>query len=115
MKSKASIGRNNRKRGQDGEREVVALIRENFGIAHKGRNLGQERDGGEDVDLGPWKIQVKRKKRIALLYECLAKADVLAMRADGKDWLIAMPWQLFVKLAREEVAYHSHATERGVT
>jgi hypothetical protein len=102
--SAAARGRNNRRRGQDGEREVVALIRQDFGIEHQGRNLGQERDGGEDVNLGQWKIQVKRRRRVALLYECLASADLVALRADGKDWLIAMPWQLFVKLAREETA-----------
>lgn len=96
-------GRRNRQRGQEGEREVVALIREDFGIAHKGRNLGQERDGGEDIDLGPWKVQVKRRKRIAGLYEWLENADLATIRADGKGWLVVMPWPLFAKLAREEV------------
>lgn len=97
-------GKNNRRRGQDGEREVVALIRADFGMEHKGRNLGQERDGGEDVRLGPWDVQVKRRKKIAMLYECLEAADIVALRADGKGWLVAMPWELFVKLAREEIA-----------
>lgn len=97
-------GRRNRQRGQEGEREVVALIREDFGIAHKGRNLGQERDGGEDIDLGAWKVQVKRRKRIAGLYEWLGNADLATIRADGKGWLVVMPWPLFAKLAREEVA-----------
>lgn len=104
MADSSRIGRNNRRRGQDGEREVVALIRADFGIEHRGRNLGQERDGGEDVNLGPWKVQVKRRRRISLLYECLQSADLIALRADGERWLVAMPWELFVKLAREEIA-----------
>lgn len=97
-------GANNRRRGQSGEREVVALIRDHFGIEHKGRNLGQERDGGSDIDLGSWKIEVKRRKKIANFYEWLENADLVAARADGKDWIIVMPWHLFVKLAREEIS-----------
>lgn len=97
-------GRNNRIRGQAGERELVGMIRDDFGIAHKGRNLGQERDGGTDVKLGPWAIEVKRRKKVANLYEWLLEADIAALRADGKGWLVVMPWALFVKLAREEVA-----------
>ena len=97
-------GANNRRRGQSGEREVVALIRDNFGIEHKGRNLGQERDGGSDIDLGPWKVEVKRRKKIANFYEWLENSDLVAARADGKEWLVVMPWPLFVKLAREEIA-----------
>lgn len=97
-------GKNNRRRGQDGEREIVALIREDFGISHKGRNLDQVRDGGSDVSLGPWMIEVKRRKKLAGLYEWTAEADLAAVRADGKGWLVVMPWELFAKLAREEVA-----------
>ena len=97
-------GRNNRRRGQDGEREIVALVREHFGIALEGRRLGQERDGGHDVDIGPLKAQVKRRKRVAGLYEWLEGADLATIRADGKDWLVVMPWPLFAKLAREEIS-----------
>jgi hypothetical protein len=97
-------GKNNRRRGQDGERELITMIRDDFGIAHKGRNLGQERDGGDDIALGPWDVQVKRRKRLAGLYEWLETAHLAAVRADGKGWLVVMPWPLFVKLAREEIA-----------
>jgi hypothetical protein len=86
-----------------GEREIVALIREGFGIEHKGRNLGQERDGGTDVKLGPWKLEVKRRKRVANLYEWLQEADMVCVRGDGKGWLVVMPWALFERLGREEV------------
>ena len=96
-------GRRNRQRGQEGEREVVQLIRDDFGIPHKGRNLDQARDGGADVPLGPWQIEVKRRRKIANLYEWLDEADLAAIRADGKGWLVVMPWALFAKLAREEV------------
>lgn len=104
MTDNAKRGKRNRQRGQSGEREIVALIRDHFGIDHKGRNLGQERDGGADVALGPWQIEVKRRKKVANLYEWLQDADIAALRADGKGWLVVMPWDLFAKLAREEVA-----------
>lgn len=96
-------GRRNRQRGQETERELVGLIREHFGVEHKGRNLGQERDSGPDVPLpGIGQIQVKRK-RSSPLYGWLKDADLLAIRADGQGFLIVLPWTLFVRLAREEV------------
>lgn len=96
-------GKNNRRRGQSGEREVVNLIREDFGTDHKGRNLGQERDGGSDIKLGRYSLEVKRRKRLAGLYDWLSGADFAVIRADGKGWLVAMEWATFVKLFREEV------------
>ena len=97
-------GRRNRQRGQEGEREIVDLCRQDLGLALKGRRLGQERDGGHDVDIGLLRAQVKRRKRGGTLYQFLEGADVLCYRADGKDWLVVMPWKTFVKLAREEIA-----------
>lgn len=99
----ANQGRRNRQRGQEGEREIVGLVRADFGIELKGRRLGQERDGGHDVDIGPLRAQVKRRKRIAGLYEWLEGADVACIRSDGKGWLVVMDWPMFAKLAREEV------------
>jgi hypothetical protein len=99
----ASRGRNNRRRGQSGEREIVELVRADFGLELKGRRLGQERDGGHDVDIGTLRAQVKRRKRQNALYEFLEASDIACIRADGKDWLVLMPWALFVRLAREEI------------
>ena len=96
-------GKNNRVRGQNGEREIVQLVRDDLGLELKGRRLGQERDGGHDVDIGPLRAQVKRRKAVAGLYEFLDGADVLAIRADGERWLMVMDWPMFVRLAREEI------------
>lgn len=103
MTDASSRGRNNRRRGQTGEREIVQLVRDDLGIALEGRRLGQERDGGHDVDIGSLRCQVKRRKRVAGLYEWLEGADVLTLRADGEKWLVVMDWPMFVKLAREEI------------
>ena len=102
--SAASKGRRNRQRGQEGEREIVDLCRQDLGLVLKGRRLGQERDSGHDVDIGPLRAQVKRRKVPGPLYQFLENADVLCYRADSKEWLVVMRWPLFAKLAREEVA-----------
>src|SRR3990167_7016831 len=104
MRNAASRGKRNRQRGQEGEREIVELVRADFGLDLKGRRLGQERDGGHDVDIGTLRGQVKRRKRLETLYRFLEGADVACICADGKGWLVLMDWSLFVRLAREEIA-----------
>ena len=103
MSASQRRGRRNRQRGQEGEREIVELVRADFGLELKGRRLGQERDGGHDVDIGTLRAQVKRRKRLAL-YEWMEGADVVVARGDGEKWLVIMEWPLFVKMAREEIA-----------
>lgn len=113
MTDASARGRNNRRRGQSGERELCMLLRAEFGIATK-RNLGQERDSGTDVHIGPFRIEVKRRKRIAGLYEWLGQAievaaevgeyPALAVRADGQQWLVVMTFEDWATLAREEIA-----------
>ena len=107
-----------RTKGAGGERELCALLSDQFGQVVK-RKLGQARDSGHDVDLPPYRIECKRRKRIANLYEWLQQATpmliaqepqfklttpIVALRADGKDWLIVMRFADWCKLAREEIA-----------
>lgn len=113
MTDYAKQGRNNRRRGQDGERELCALLNDEFGIKTK-RNLGQERDSGSDVPCGPFTFEVKRRKRVAGLYEWLTQAidaaevsetiPALAVRADGREWLVVMTFADWAMLARGEMA-----------
>jgi len=106
-----------RTKGAGGERELCALLSDAFGQVVK-RKLGQARDSGHDIDLPPFRIEVKRRKRIAGLYEWLGQCDsdklhmnlaqrrssMVALRADGKDWLVVMRLDDWIKLAREEIA-----------
>jgi len=112
-----------RTKGAGGERELCALLSDAFGQVVK-RKLGQARDSGHDIDLPPFRIEVKRRKRIANLYEWMGQASntfcfvlhpdgtktdlsdtpVVALRADGKDWLVVMRLDDWIKLAREEIA-----------
>ncbi len=104
-------GRNNRRRGQAGERELAGILQDNLGFAVK-RNLGQERDSGHDINVPGFSIEVKRRKRVAGLYEWLEQASngpspTVMIRADGKDWLAVMRLNDWIQLARDEVYFHN--------
>mgnify|MGYP003348093790 CR=1 FL=1 len=66
-------------RGASYEREVSKTLSERLGTKVT-RVLGQARDGGSDIDLGPFMIECKRRRKIAL-YEWMEQAIV---SADGK-------------------------------
>ena len=105
------MGKSQRIKGSSAEREIAALLSEALGVPLR-RTLGQARDGSEraDLELPPYSIEVKRRARIAGLYDWIAQASeaagipVVACRADGKDWLIVMRLPDWIALAREEVA-----------
>lgn len=98
-------------KGARGEREICTLIREHLGIKAV-RNLMQTREGGADIKLNPYSIEVKRRARIGLVYdwmnqaraECLGEERPLVVcRADGKEWLAIMPIEELLRLIREEL------------
>lgn len=66
----------------------------------------------EDVLLpNGWRAQVKAKADgFRMLYSALAgDADVLALKADRKPWLVVLPEERFLELYR--LAYPEHAKE----
>lgn len=105
-------GKRNRQRGQEGEREVATILTEHLGIPVK-RLLGQERDKGSDILTKPYRWEVKRRKRIANIYEWLeesfnglkdySEVPVVVFRADGEQWMVAIQLSEFIKLIREEI------------
>lgn len=107
-------GKRNRQRGQEGEREVAQLLTDSLGYKVN-RLLGQERDKGADILTKPYRWEIKRRKKIGLIYEWMDEAKdslkdaserpVIAFRADGKGWLVAMPIEEAIKLMREEIIY----------
>ena len=102
-----------RRKGANGENEVCALLTDAFGLPGKlKRRLGQARDGEHDIDLPPLRIEVKRRARIANLYEWIDQCStgshpgdipVVMLRADMKGWLVCLELGHFIKLAREEI------------
>ena len=123
------MGARERSKGQRGENELAALLSDELGISIK-RMLGQERDGGADLHVGPLRIQVKRCETLKLAEWWRQAVDdagdgepVLAYRASRRPWMfrvvidqnpsgaphmnkdlwIEMPLASFVYMVRENV------------
>jgi predicted transcriptional regulator len=114
-----------RRKGAGGERELCSRLADALGRIVK-RKLGQARDSGHDIDLPPFQIECKRRKRIAGLYEWMEQASfgrlttaqeigpgvpgpifpkpVVMLRADDREWLVVMRLPDWITLAREEIA-----------
>lgn len=103
-------GRNNKRRGASGERELAAILSDHLGLIVK-RTLGQARDGGHDIQTGRFKWEVKRRAKIAV-YDFMdqvqkacdhTETPVVAMRADGKQWLVMMRLEDFLPMLSGEM------------
>jgi hypothetical protein len=102
---------NAKRKGNAGEVEFCKLIFENLGIdVH--RNLQQTRDGGADIKLKPYSIEVKRRAAIGRVYDWMSQATagcdtaerpIVVCRADRKEWLAILPIEELFRLIREEV------------
>ena len=107
-------GKRNRQRGQEGEREVAAILTDHLNYKVN-RLLGQERDKGSDISTPPYRWEIKRRKRIGLLYDWMdesieglqnaSERPVVAFRGDGKGWLVTLPLLEFIRLIREEIKH----------
>ena len=94
------------------ERELCALIREALGVKAVLNVMQNREDGGADIKLNPYSIEVKRRARIGLIYDWMAQArkecsdeerPIVICRADGKEWLAVMPIEELFRLIREEL------------
>ena len=86
-----------RRKGAEGERELAKLLSEQLGWVVK-RNIGQSRDGGDDITTGKFRWECKRRAKLSV-YEFMEQVEaacelsdipVVAMRADGKGWLVML-------------------------
>jgi hypothetical protein len=78
---------------------------------------------GADIHTPPYRWEVKRRKRIGLIYDWLDEAQeslqnaserpLVAFRADGKGWVVAMPLNEAIRLLREELIYEPTAQQCG--
>jgi len=89
------------RKGSNAEREVVKAAQA-CGIDAKraygsdGRSLGEA--STVDVMIGEYRVQVKRRAKIADYVFPPEGADVTAIREDRGDWHIVMTLEEFVKL-----------------
>ena len=89
-----------RRKGQRGEREFCRALSEHLGETLT-RQLGSERDGGPDVILDQWAIEIKRGQRIRLATGWqqtirqgpneLGLFPALAYRANRQPWRVIVP------------------------
>lgn len=104
------MGASQRRKGAAGERELANILTEQLGFAVK-RNIGQARDGGDDITTGRFRWEVKRRAGIAV-HEWVDQAiaasgpgntPVVACRGDGKGWLVVMRLEDALPLIRGEL------------
>lgn len=91
------MGRLQRQRGALTEREIANYLSEQLGTVVK-RKLGQARDSGEDISVPPFRIEVKRRKKLAVLdfmRQCETgslptEIPLVIMRVDGDTRPVVM-------------------------
>lgn len=100
-----------RTKGASAEREVCTILRDALGTTVT-RELGQARDGGGDVRLGPFLLEVKRRETLAMdawsrQVEAAVDPDqipVVVYRRSREPWRVSMLFADWVALVREEIA-----------
>jgi len=102
-----------RRKGANGERELTTLLRERLGnLPGLCRNLDQVRDGGCDIRLPGYAIEVKRAERFLSAWIAQAEAQagsdvpVVAWRRNGGRWrcLLVLDVDGFCEQVRERIA-----------
>ena len=99
-----------RRKGSRLENELAAKLTDDLGRVVK-RKLGQARDSGDDIQVGKFRIESKARKAFSIwpfMQQCEAACQpgdipVVALRADGKPWLIVMRYEDAVPLIRGEL------------
>lgn len=119
-------GRGKRNKGANGERELAAILSDELGFVVK-RKLGQARDGGHDIEIGRFLIEVKRQERLAIEDWCkqvelscttfsrinesgelIHPVPVVVFRRNGQPWRAVVPLDFLIKGIREDVNGKGH-------
>lgn len=103
-------GRASRNKGAAAERELATMLSDELGFAVK-RKLGQARDGGDDIQIGKYRIEVKRREALRLDEWCKQvetasgpeDVPVVAYRRNGQPWRVVVPIDWFIEQVRETI------------
>lgn len=94
-----------RRKGAAGEREAARALARALGVTPPARNLSQARDGGHDLTIGPYTVEVKRRQRLGLArwmeqavaanrrqnkHEVVARLPAVLCREDNGAWLFTI-------------------------
>lgn len=101
-------GRGKRNKGAAGERELAGILKDNLGFEVK-RNLGQARDGADDITIQKFRIEVKRQERLQVdkwseqVESCSKSGEipVLAYRRNGQPWRVCLKLDDFIPMLRD--------------
>jgi Holliday junction resolvase len=105
------MSKSQRQKGAAGERELAGILTEQLGWVVS-RKLGQARDGGDDIQTGKFRWECKRRAKLSV-YEFMDQitaacgpgdVPVVAMRGDGKGWLVMMKLEDAMPLIRGELS-----------
>ena len=103
-------GRGARNKGAAGEREVAKILTDNLGFVVK-RNLGQARDGADDITIEKFRIEVKRKEALAIdkwsaqVEACSnpGEVPVVIYRRSGQPWRVCLLLDDFIPMLRDQL------------
>lgn len=103
-------GRGKRAKGAAGERELAALLSEHLGFVVK-RNLGQARDGADDLTVQHFRLEVKRQETLRIdewskqVESCAQPGEipVLAYRRNGQPWRVCLRLEDFIPMMRDQL------------
>ena len=103
-------GRMARNKGARGENELAAMLTDHLGFIVK-RKLGQARDGADDIEIGKYRIEVKRRETLAIMQwvrqiEACTPADqvpVVAFRQNGQEWRVIIRMKDFLPLCNPNI------------
>ena len=97
------MGRSQRVKGATFERDIAKRLGAK-------RNIGQARDGGDDITVGPFRVECKRRASLGTVQKWLAQAvascdrhgdvPVVIGREDGGEPLVLMRFEDWLALAR---------------
>ena len=101
-------GRGKRNKGAAGERELAGILKDNLGFEVK-RNLGQARDGADDITIQKFRIEVKRQERLQVdkwseqVESCSKSGEIpiLAYRRNGQPWRVCLRLDDFIPMLRD--------------
>ena len=103
-------GRGKRNKGAAGERELATLLTDELGFVVK-RNLGQARDGADDITIQHFRLEVKRQERLQIdawsqQVEACAQPNevpVVVYRRNGQPWRVCLLLDDFIPMLRDQL------------
>jgi Holliday junction resolvase len=101
---------NSRSKGAAGERELAKILSEELNIKVN-RKLDQAREGGDDIQIGKYRIEVKRREKlqpdkwVEQVEQCtdVGEIGVVAYRRNGKPWRWIVPHEWMIEKLRDDI------------